>query len=89
MDGLVRHFGAESVNLIRFGGSLALAWRDAGTDRRRLGYAALVYLPRAATVGYVWRPQDGDDEHAVLLSADLVKFIRGTTSVRERLLGER
>jgi hypothetical protein len=71
----------------RVGGSVALSWRDAGPDRRKLGYGALVYLPRAATVGYVWRPQDGRDEHALVLSADIVKFIRGTAGLKERLIG--
>jgi hypothetical protein len=73
----------------RLGGSVALSWRDAGPDRRRMGYAALIYLPRASTVGYVWRPQDGKDEHALMLSADLVKFIRGTAGIRDKLLGGR
>jgi len=41
-------------------------------------------------VGYVWRPQqDGNDEHALVLSADLVKFVRGTQGIKEKLLGIR
>ena len=71
----------------RWGGSVTLAWRDAGEGRQKLGYGVLAYLPRASTIGYVWRPQDGRDEHALVLSADLVKFLRGSDGIRERLIG--
>ena len=70
----------------RLGGSATLAWRDAGEGRNKLGYGVLIYLPRSSTIGYVFRRQDGDDEHALVLSADLVKFIRGTSGIKERLL---
>lgn len=71
----------------RLGGSLTMAWRDTGEGRQKLGWGVLVYLPRSSTVGYVWRRQVGDDEHALVLSADLVKFIRGTQGIKERLIG--
>ena len=71
----------------RWGGSVTMAWRDTGEGRNRLGYGVLAYLPRASTVGYVWRPQDGGDEHALVLSADLVKFLRGTDGIKQRLIG--
>lgn len=74
----------------RWGGSITLAWRDAGDSRQKLGYGVLVYLPSQATLGYVFRPQkNGSDEHALVLSADLVNLIKGTQGVKERLLGVR
>lgn len=71
------------------GGSLTLSWRDAGDGRRNLGYGALFYLPKGSTIGYVWRPQRGDaqDEHALVLSADLVKFFNDRSTIRAKLLG--
>lgn len=88
--GRYRWTWSENKMVQRFGGSLTLAWRDAGEGRKKLGYGALVYLPRQSTVGYVWRPQkDHPDEHVLLLSADLVKFVRGTQGIKERLLGTR
>ncbi len=88
MVGVYRWSWKDDRMIQRWGGSLALAWRDAGRGRQKLGYGVLAYLPRASTVGYVWRPQDnGADEHSLVLSADLVKFIRGTQGIKERLIG--
>lgn len=88
LAGVYRWSWAEGKMRQRWGGSLALAWRDAGVGRQKLGYGVLIYLPRASTLGYVWRRQDDRDEHAVVLSADLVKFLSGTQGVRERLIGK-
>ena len=43
-------------------------------------------MPRGSTLGYVWRPQDARDEHALVLSADLAKFLRGTDGLKDRLI---
>jgi len=85
--GLYRWSWKEEKMRQRWGGSVTMAWRDAGEGRQKLGYGALAYLPRASTIGYVWRPQDGNDEHSVVLSADIVKFLRGTDGIRERFMG--
>lgn len=87
--GVYRWAWAEEKMRQRWGGSVTLAWRDAGEGRQKLGYGVLAYLPRQSTVGYVWRPQEGSDEHSLVLSADLVKFIRGTQGIKERLIGAR
>lgn len=85
--GLYRWSWNEDKMRQRFGGSATLAWRDAGEDRKKLGYGFLAYLPRATSIGYIWRPQDGDDEHSLVMSADLVKFLRGTEGLKQRLIG--
>lgn len=78
----------ENKMVQRLGGSVTLAWRDTGEGEQKLGYGVLVYLPRQSTLGYLWRPQKNRaDEHALVLSADLVKFIRGTQGIKERLRG--
>ena len=87
LAGVYRWSWREEKMRQRWGGSVTLAWRDAGEGRQKLGYGVLAYLPRASTIGYVWRPQDGRDEHALVLSADLVKFLRGSDGIRERLIG--
>ena len=86
LAGMYRWAWEDTKMKQRWGGSVTLAWRDAGEGRQKLGYGVLAYLPRASTVGYVWRPQDGQDEHSLVLSADLVKFIRGTEGLKERLI---
>jgi len=82
-------WSSEAKMRQRFGGSVAMAWRDVGEGRQKLGWGVLVYLPRWSTIGYVWRRQTGDDEHALVLSADLAKFLRGTQGVKDRLIGRR
>lgn len=89
LAGVYRWSWREENMRQRWGGSLTMAWRDAGEGRQKLGYGVLAYLPRASTIGYVWRPQDGRDEHSLVLSADVIKFLRGTQGVKERLIGQR
>ncbi len=88
LAGIYRWSWKEEKMRQRWGGSFAMAWRDAGEGRQKLGYGVLAYLPRASTIGYVWRPQSGNDEHSLVLSADLVKFLRGSDGIKERLIGK-
>ena len=88
LAGVYRWSWKEEKMRQRWGGSFTMAWRDAGEGRQKLGYGVLAYLPRASTIGYVWRPQSGNDEHSLVLSADLVKFLRGSDGIKERLIGK-
>lgn len=86
--GMYRWSWKEAEARRRLGGSLGVAWRDAGPDRQKLGYGVFLYLPRASTLGYVWRPQShGGDEHALVVGADVAKFLRGTAGVKEKFTG--
>jgi len=87
IGGLYRWTWQEEQMRQRWGGSVTMAWRDAGDGRNKLGYGVLAYLPRASTIGYIWRAQNGNDEHSLVLSADLVKFLRGADGLKQRLIG--
>lgn len=70
-----------------WGGSLILSWDDSEDDS--LGYGLMVHLPRNWSLGVVARRNQGDDELAVVLAADLPKLFTKTAKLRDRLRGLR